>query len=140
MSVSHTEEVAPQVFDFMDRAQASLPQHCLCAAKGVCVASPDLIRELDEPTDPDASWRLNAFSDGFDRLLLKEKRMLRVRQFGQFWYIQRLGGDVLHVESLVFPFENVPFCTRTREDAMRLAEHCSPIPRSPVPGCWVGLG
>jgi hypothetical protein len=139
MSVSHTDEVAPQVFELVDRAQAALPEHCLSEATAVVVASQDLIRGLDESTDPSASWRSNLYGDGLDRALPEERRMLRVRQFGQFWYIQRWDVDDYgsDFQVLVFPFHNVPICTRTCEEAMQLAEHCSPLPHPPVMGCWV---
>jgi hypothetical protein len=138
MSASHTDEVAPQVFKLLDRTQAELPEHCLSEATAVVVASPDLIRGLDDFTN--SSWRPNLYGDGFDRALPEERRILRVRQFGQFWYIQRLCFDDYGLDqALVFPFDNVPICTRTCEEAMRLAEHCSPMPHSPVMGCWVKL-
>jgi len=146
----YTDEApGPKLFEcFIDRAEASLPEHFLSAAKGVLVAHPDLIGSLGDFSRSGYTWKPNLRGDGFDSALPKERRILQVKQIGQFWYIQRIGVDrpdrFLDFQVLVFPFENVPFCTRTCEDAMRLAEHCSPMPCSPmphppVPGCWVEL-
>jgi hypothetical protein len=44
------------------------------------------------------------------------------------------GSQVLAVA-----FENVPICTRTFRDAIRLAEHCHPVTRAPMAGCWFDL-
>ena len=44
MSVLHIYEEAPQVFEFMERARAGLPEARLSAATRVVVGSPDLIR------------------------------------------------------------------------------------------------
>src|SRR5215210_2187227 len=78
-------------FEYMERAQAGLPEGRLSAATEVAVATPNLIRGLDETTEPGDLWTPNLCGDGFDRALPEEQRILRVRQFGQFWYPQRMS-------------------------------------------------
>ena len=56
MSVLHIYEEAPQVFEFMERAQAGLPEGRLSAATEVAVATPNLIRGLEETTEPADLW------------------------------------------------------------------------------------
>jgi hypothetical protein len=135
----------PQTFEgFIDRAQADLPGHYLSGAKGVIIAGPDLIGGLDEFSDSERSPGWIPSNDGkvFQRDILELNSGLRVNKLGEFWHIQRIIIGQYNREefqALVFAFENVPICTRTHEDAIRLAEHCHPVTRSPVAGCWVEI-
>src|SRR4051812_38969771 len=70
----------PSVFEYIERAPAGLPEGRLSAATEVAVATRNLIRGLDEITEPGNLWRPNSCGDGFDRALPEEKRILRVRQ------------------------------------------------------------
>jgi hypothetical protein len=57
MSVLHTDEVAPQLFEcFIDRAEADLPELFPKEAKGAVVAGPDVIRGLEDYSDSYESW------------------------------------------------------------------------------------
>ena len=47
--------------------------------------------------------------------------------------------DPNRTQALVVAFENVPVCTRTFRDSIRLAEHCHPETRAPMAGCWLEL-
>jgi hypothetical protein len=68
--------------------------------------------------------------------------VLRAKRFGKFWAPERsikiTSGRYTYrsIEALVFAFGEIPIWTRTRQAAMRLAEHCDPIPASPVAGFW----
>jgi hypothetical protein len=44
--------------------------------------------------------------------------------------------DYKGMEALVFPFGHLPIWARTRQAVMRMADHCYPVPQSPVVGCW----
>jgi hypothetical protein len=70
------------------------------------------------------------------------KYVLRAKRFGKFWAPERsikiTSGRYTYrsIEALVFAFGEIPIWTRTHQAAMRLAEHCDPIPATPVAGFW----
>jgi hypothetical protein len=69
------------------------------------------------------------------------KHVLQVRQCGDsksnHWTIERFEFfDYKGMEALVFPFGHLPIWARTRQAAMQMADHCYPVPRPPVVGCW----
>jgi hypothetical protein len=131
--------IAPKLFEFIDRAQAGLPEHFLSATKGVLVAGPDLIGRLDDFSGSEHTWKPSLHGDGFGHDLPESNCCLLVDRLGEFWYVSRLivGEHNFGPQVLVVAFDNVPICTRTSDEAIRLAEHCHPIPRSPMAGCWV---
>jgi len=145
MSEFYPDEVAPQIFEhFIARAKAGLPEDYLSSAKGVVVAGPDLFRGLSGVSGSDYSpGRVPSYGGAvFERDLPEENGCLRVNQLGEFWYVQRIIVGQYNREefqALVVAFENVPICTHTSDEAMRLAEHCHPVPRSPMAGCWVEI-
>jgi hypothetical protein len=59
---------------------------------------------------------------------------------GEFWAAERstryMSGrlELREIQMLVFAFWEVPIWTRTPPAAMRLAEHCDPMPDGPVAG------
>lgn len=67
---------------------------------------------------------------------------LSVSVCGEFWLVQRFCADkpsvssYCHLNVLACGFSRWPILTRTPEAAMRLADHCDPIPRPPVAGAW----
>jgi hypothetical protein len=142
MSQPYPDEVAPRLFEsFIDRAQAALPDDFLSAAKGVVVAGPDLACELDKCSDSDFASRWIPADDGavFHRDFGEITGGLVVNRIGEFWYVQTAivrEPNRTKYWVLVVAFDNVPICARTPEEAIRLAEHCYPNPRSPMPGCW----
>jgi hypothetical protein len=141
MSEYSSDEVAPQLFEcFIGRGTAGLPEDFLSVAKGVVVAGPDLIRGLDDFSGSD-DWIPRDDGAVFYRDLPDVNGGLLVHRIGGFWYVQiiifREHNRGAEYWVLVVAFENVPMCTRTSDEAIRLAEHCHPIPRSPMAGCWV---
>jgi hypothetical protein len=145
MSGSQTDEVAPQLFEcFIDRAEANLPEFFPKEAKGAVVAGPDLIRGLEDYSGSHESWGWEASVDGvaFRRAYIDRPEIidgeLNIEQGGEFWYIYR-QFDPCRTQVLVVAFENVPICTRTFRDAIRLAEHCCPVTREPMAGYWLDL-
>jgi hypothetical protein len=134
----------PQIFEcFIDRAHTDLPEHYFIGARGVIVAGSDLISGLDDFLKSNLSPVWTPSNDGnvFDRDLPELNSCLRVHRLGKFWFVQRILGESNPEEfqGLVVAFENVPICTRTSEEAIRLAEHCHPVTRSPMAGCWVEI-
>jgi hypothetical protein len=78
----------------------------------------------------------------FEKPSLDGKRTLRVGRLGEFWMPERSTRNLSDrykyrtIEALVFAFGDIPIWTRTRQAAMRLAEHCDPVPRSPMAGSF----
>ena len=141
-SGSRSEEIAPQLFEcFLDRAEAHLPEFFHEWAKGALVAGPDLIRPLEDYSDSYESWGWERSIDGTDfRRFAKDiDGELNITQRGDFWYIYRENDLAGTSQALVFAFEDVPICTRTFRDAIRLAEHCYPVARAPMAGYWLNL-
>jgi hypothetical protein len=142
MSGSQTEEIAPQLFErFIDRADANLPEFFHEYAKGALIAGPDLIRRSEDYSDSYESWGWERSIDGtaFRRASPIIDGELNITQRGDFWYIYRENKLDGTPQALVVAFEDVPICTRTFRDAIRLAEHCHPIARAPMPGYWLNL-
>ncbi len=142
MSGLCNDEVAPQLFEFIDRTRSGLPDHFLSEAQGVAIACPDLFRGRDDFSNSDSSW-IHMFSspgDGYGRDFPETNIVSLVNQLGDFWYIQRLivGEHTSDFQELVTAFGNVPICTTTLKDAMRLAEHCHPETHSPLVD-WVNI-
>ena len=148
MSGSQVDEIAPQLFEcFIDRTEALLPEFFPREAKGAVVAGPDLIRELEDYPDSHESWGWEASIDGnaFRRSYVDRSSLpaiidgeLKIERGGGFWYIRR-EFDPERNQALVVAFENVPICTRTFRDAIRLAEHCHPETRAPMAGFWLDI-
>ena len=142
MSGSQTDEIAPQLFEcFIDRAEADLPEFFPQETRGALVAGPDLLAALEDFPKSYEIWGYRKSTDGdaYERAAPQIKGTLEVLRHGDFWYIRRQledaeGGDKFQV--LVFAFENVPICTNTFENAIRLAEHCHPEARAPMAGYW----
>ena len=140
MSGSQTDDMAPQLFEcFIDRTAADLPDFFPKEAKGAIVAGPDLIRGLKDYSGSCESWGWEADVEGaaFRRGYADGK--LNVERHGGFWYIYRNSALEHTVHALVVAFENVPICTRTFRDSIRLVEHCHPEIRAPMAGCWLDV-
>ena len=161
MSTSNSQEIAPQIFECsLDRAQAGMPDHLLPEAeRGVLIAGHDMLiasGHVPGAPEPDG-WTpgvpLMPEVDGhrawetadFEKPSADGECMLRAKRFGEFWMPERsirLSWGRQHlrqVQALAFAFENVPIWTRDRQAAMRLAEHCDPIPGASVAGLWLPL-
>jgi hypothetical protein len=90
------------------------------------------------------AFRLSRTAD-FEKPSRDGNRVLRAKRFGEFWAPERstkvIAGrhKLRQIEALVFAFGEVPIWTRTPQAAMRLAEHCDPIPTTPVAGFWLPM-
>jgi hypothetical protein len=95
------------------------------------------------PLIPEVDGRRAWETADFEKPSPDGNRMLRAQRFGKFWMPERstkiISGRYKYreIERLVFAFGEIPIWTRTRQAAMRLAEHCDPIPRTPVAGLWL---
>jgi len=129
----------PELFErFIERPAGWEPDGLNCTANGVLVAGRDLIRGLDNFSPRD--WLTSHGGGGFDRELPAVHTTLWVDRVGDYWYVRRSEySEYDRVLILAVAFENVPICTHTAYDAMRLADHCYPVPRAPMPGCWVEI-
>ena len=140
MSKPALKPIAPNLFDTVDRDQTEMPDFYLPAAPEVLIASPDMLRaagDVPGASDP-AGWTHGA--SGLMKPSRDGRSVLWVQRCGRYWIIERSelddhGSD----ETLVFAFVLMPIWTRTCNSAMRLAEHCDPIPRAPLAGYWAEL-
>jgi hypothetical protein len=143
MTASHADEL--QLFEcFIERTQADLPEDYLRGAQGAVIAGPDLIRGLDQFSQSkySAGWIPSNVEGQFQREIPDCNSCLQVRKLGEFWNIQRIiigQENREEFQALVFAFGYNPIVTRTHEEAIRLAEHCHPVARAPMAGCWVEI-
>jgi len=157
MSALYSEGVAPVVFECdLDRDQAGIPSPYMLSVSGVLLAGKDMLiaaGDVSGASEP-VGWvaTVPAIPEGYCFALCRtadfEKPsrdgnyVLRAKRFGKFWAPERsikiTSGRYTYrsIEALVFAFGEIPIWTRTRQAAMRLAEHCDPIPATPVAGFW----
>ena len=142
MSTS-TQTIAPPLFDRTVDRQGALPPFYLPDAPVALIASKDMLRviELNHKHAP-RGWTQD--EPGVFRKPVSKMVLLRVRQCvdGQtdLWAIELLHRQMFDrtlVDALVCAFSGRPIWASTCQDAMRLAEHCYPLPRPPVAGCWI---
>ncbi len=151
-----SQEIAPELFECMlDRAQAGMVEYFMPeAVRGVLIAGRGMLAAAGHfPGAPEPvgwtpgvpllpGWRGLEVAD-FEKPSADGERMLRAKQFGAFWMPEssirvEWGRKPLRVvQALVFAFEDIPIWTRDQKAAMRLAEHCDPIPAPPVAGRWL---
>jgi hypothetical protein len=156
MSTLISEEKPPQVFECLldDLSEIRTPYPYWPDIPGVLIAGKDMLLAAGDV--PGASnpkgwspcagyvlwvgWRPGA--GGFKKRSCDGIHTLRVTEWGEYWLVERWANVVSgkykyrEMHALVFSFQRTPIWTRTREAAMRLAEHCDPTPRSPVAGYW----
>jgi hypothetical protein len=161
MSALYSDEAAPEIFECdLDRDQAGIPPppH-MRNVSGVLLAGKDMLIAIgNAPGAPDptgwipaapaipknANYQLCGKAD-FEKPSRDGSRMLRAKRFGDFWAAERstkiISGryEVREIEMLVFAFGEIPIWTRTPQAAMRFAEHCDPIPDTPVAGFWLPM-
>ena len=138
MSELFSDKAAPPLFEFVERGETEMPADYLPEAPGVMFAGEDMLSAAGyvPGSNRPQGWR-RLWPGNYRKYV--GKHVLMVRQSGgarsERWTIERLDEDY-KTEALVFPFGNVPIFARKYQAAMRLAEHCYPMPRPPVAGCW----
>jgi hypothetical protein len=157
MTASYSHEVAPEIFECdLDRDQAGIPPTRMLKISSVLLAGKDMLIAIGAgpgapepigwvpavPAIPDDScYPLERTAD-FEKRSRDGKHVLRAKRFGKFWTAERstIVGSGRYklrlIQALVFAFGEVPIWVRTHQAAMRLAEHCDPIPVTPVAGFW----
>jgi hypothetical protein len=131
---------APLMFEYVDRGDTAMPADYLPQAPGVMFANEDILNGagyLPGSSRP-KGWLKNQPGNYTKRV---GKHVLQVRQCGDsrsvHWTVERFEfWDFKWIEALVFPFGHVPIWARTRQAAIRLAEHCYPVPCLPIAGRW----
>jgi len=158
MSALYSDEFAPEIFECdLDRDQAGIPPAYMLNVSGVLLAGRDMLIAIGmAPGAPEPDGWIPAVpvipeGEGFRACGMADfekpshdgNRVLRAKRFGKFWAPERstkiISGrlELRLVEALVFAFGEIPIWTRTHQAAMRLAEHCDPIPDTPVAGLWL---
>jgi hypothetical protein len=127
----------------IDREQVELPPFYLPDAPGVVIASPATLRAAGHTPNRRRPPKWKKVAPGVFRNDIGDLRLLQVRQCGDaqsdHWMIEVLHQQWLappRVHALVCAFSGRPIWADTRQGAMRLAEHCYPVPRSTVAGRW----
>jgi hypothetical protein len=160
MSALCSHEAAPKVFECdLDRDQAGIPPPYMLKASGVLLAGRDMLIAIgDVPGAPEthgwvatvpaipenADFQLSGTAN-YEKPSRDGNRVLRAKRFGKFWAPERSTKItwgrlvVRRIDALVFAFGEVPIWTRTPQAAMRLAEHCDPMPDTPVAGFWLPM-
>jgi hypothetical protein len=144
MSNSFSDQTAPRLFErIIDRNQTALPSDYLPEAPGALIASEDMLRAAGHTKRRHRPHGWSPRKPGVFRKLIGNELLLQVRQCGNarsdHWSI-----EVVHVpefsrewvEALVCAFSGRPIWALTYQGAMRMAEHCHPLPRPPVAGRW----
>jgi hypothetical protein len=155
MSALNSAKISPQVFECdVDRSQIPWPYIYWHDTPGALIAGKDMLRaagDLQGSPDP-VGWtpatgyilRAGWTPGGgiFEKPARDGVHTLRVISCGMFWLIERSTKLVIRrhkirqMDALVFAFGRIPIWTRARGAAMRLAEHCDPVPCPPVAGYW----
>jgi hypothetical protein len=160
MSALCSHEVAPKIFECdLDRDHAGIPPPYMLKVSGVLLAGKDMLIAIGNapgapepdgwvpavPAIPeDADFQLCRMAN-FEKPSRDGSRMLRAKRFGDFWAAERstkiISGPYEYrlIEMLVLAFGEIPIWTRTPQAAMRLAEHCDPMPDAPVAGFWLPM-
>ena len=143
MSTS-TQSIAPPLFDRTVDRQVALPPFYLPDAPVALIASKDMLRmiELNHKHAP-RGW--TQYAPGvFRKDVSPTVRRLQVRQCvdaqTDLWAIELPHRQMFApplIDALVCAFSGLPIWASTCQEAMRLAEHCYPLPRSLVAGRWV---
>jgi hypothetical protein len=131
---------APLMFEYVDRGDTAIPEDYLPQAPGVMFANEDILNGAGYLPGSSRPKGWSEHQPGCYRKRVGE-HVLQVRQCGNsrstHWTIERVEPWAdKGIEALVFPFGHVPIWARTRQAAIRLAEHCYPVPCLPVAGCW----
>ena len=152
MSTLNSDEGSPQLFEcvlshqstpyWLDTPWVLVAGEQMLTAAGEISGAPN-----PEGWSPCARYVLGAGwtrgAGGFKKRACDGIHTLHVYQWGEYWLIERWARintgryKCRQISPLVFAFGRAPIWTRTCRAAMRLAEHCDPIPRDPVAGYWV---
>jgi len=138
MDQSYEAEVHPKLFEFIEHEQAGLSPWLFKNATGVLLAGEDLLRAAGHVpgSKRPKGWRKAV--EGFGRRTADRKYTLRAIKFDDYWFVlRRASRSNSDSEYLAFAFDEVPLCTRTDLEAMRLADHCYPDPGQTMGRCWV---
>jgi hypothetical protein len=144
MSQLFSDKTAPRLFErIIDRNQTALPSCYLPQAPGALIASKDMLRAAGHTSHRRRPQGWTPLRPGVFRKPVGNQLLLQVRQSGNarsdHWTIEVVhdpGFSQEWVEALVCAFSGRPIWARTYQGAMRMAEHCHPLPRPPVAGRW----
>jgi hypothetical protein len=131
-------EVSLKLFELIEREQSEKSPFNLFPTKiGVLLAAADLLRAAGHfpGSKPPKGWRKAV--EGFVRRTKDRKYTLKVLEIGGYWFVVRRTSRLfMDYEHLALAFEEIPLCTRTDQEAMRLADYCHPDPGITFRGCW----
>jgi hypothetical protein len=138
MDQSYEAEVHPKLFEFIEREEARLSRYEFRQATGVLLAGEDLLGAAGHVPGSKRPKGWREALEGFGRRTADRKYTLRAIKIDYYWFVlRRASRSVFDYEYLAFAFDEVPLCTRTDLEAMRLADHFYPDPGRTIGGCWV---
>jgi len=130
-------------FTHLDREEIELPSFYLPDASGVVITSQAMLCAAGHTPNRRLPPKWKKVAPGVFRKDIRDLRPLQVRQSGDarsnHWMIEVLHQQFLappKVHALVCAFSGRPLWADTRLGAMRLAEHCHPLPRSIIAAYW----
>lgn len=138
----------PLIECLLDRDQTDVPSYYLPDAEGVNIAGEAMLSAAGyrQRSNGSNDWLQQGWykkdNHVFRRPTSDEDRILQVRRCGRFWvtehYLKSEIDPVIGIRpyALCCVFSERPIWTRGYRAAMKLAEHCDPIPRPPVAGRW----
>ena len=137
-----TIQAKPHLYDFVDRDQIAMPAY-FSSAPGVLVVAKDTLAATrrSRGSSRPLGWTPGVLFDGWRKRTADGSVFLWVQRCGRYWSVGRIitssrGSDEEQV--LCCAFKGAPFCARTSVAAMRLAEHCHPVPQT-IAGCWMPI-
>ena len=144
MSKQFSIQPAPSLYEcILDRHLTSLPSNYLPEAPGALIAGEDMLRAAGHIRNRRRPRGWTPHRPGVFRKSIGNELLLQVRQCGnarsKHWAIEVVHQPKFSrewVEALVCAFSDRPIWARTYQGAMRMAEHCHPLPRRPVAGRW----
>ena len=137
------DETTPRLFEhIIDRDQTALPLDYIRYAPGVVTASKDMLRAAGHTPGRRRPCGWKQRQPGVFRKPIDNQLFLQVRQCGDarsdHWTVELVHKQDFSewVDALTCAFSWRPIWAGTYQGAMRLAEHCHPLPRPPVAGRW----
>jgi hypothetical protein len=142
MSQLFSDNTAPHLFErIIDRDETALPSDYLAGAPGALIVSEDMLRAAGHTSHRRRPHGWTPLRPGVFRKPIGNQLCLQVsgNARSDHWTIEIVhdpGFSQEWAEALVCAFSGRPIWARTYQGAMRMAEHCHPLPRPPVAGRW----
>jgi hypothetical protein len=141
MSALSSGNTPPRLFErILDRDQTALPSDYLAGAPGALIVSEDMLRAAGHTPNRRRPPGWTPQKPGAFRKPIGNQLCLQVRQCGNArsdrWTIEIVHDPGFSQEWAEALVSGRPIWAGTYQGAMRMADHCHPLPRPPVAGRW----